>query len=267
VSTPGGIGATGDRYEREASFHDRQLTDRTREGAWRYYDIAADAYEAYRSAVTRDVQPQTRVLEYGCGSGSAAFDLARLGAEVHGIDIAPGPIEAATRRAASEGVADRTSFHVMNAERLEFAPASFDLVCGTSVLHHLDVTTGYRQVARVLAPGGRAVFLEPLGHNPAINLYRRLTPALRTPDEHPLTLADLHEARRWFGRVELRWFTVTGLLAAGLEGTRAYEPVLGALRALDGWMLRRVPLVRRWAWIVVIDATVPVPEGAGDRNS
>ena len=38
------------------------------------------------------------------------------------------------------------------------------------------------------APGGLAVFMEPLGRNPLINRYRRLTLTLRTVDEYPLMM-------------------------------------------------------------------------------
>ena len=71
-------------------------------------------------------------------------------------------------------------FQVMNAEVLEFPDASFDLVFGVAILHHLDLDTACAEFLRVLRPSGTAVFLEPLGHNPFINLVRWATPAART---------------------------------------------------------------------------------------
>src|SRR3546814_4334755 len=58
-------------------------------------------------------------------------------------------------------------------------------------------TTLFR--SRVLRPGGRAVFIEPLGLNPAIELYRRFTPSARTPDEHPLLRRDFRRFDAAFG--------------------------------------------------------------------
>ena len=81
---------------------------------------------------------------------------------------------------------------------------SFDLVCGSGILHHLDLPAAMRELARVLRPSGRAVFMEPLGHNPAINAFRNRTPELRTPDEHPLLGKDLKLCRRYFGSVEVK---------------------------------------------------------------
>jgi len=44
---------------------------------------------------------------------------------------------------------------------------------------------------------GSAIFIDPLGHNPAINMFRRSTPDLRTEDEHPLLLEDFRLAGRY----------------------------------------------------------------------
>jgi hypothetical protein len=52
-----------------------------------------------------------------------------------------------------------------------------------------DLSLACSEIARVLRPGGPAIFVEPLGHNPLINAYRKRTPALRTVDEHPPTKA------------------------------------------------------------------------------
>src|SRR3546814_1101008 len=78
----------------------------------------------------------------------------------------------------------------MNAEAMTFPDDSFDLVFGSGIIHHLDIDRAFGEIARVLRPGGRAVFIEPLGLNPAIELYRRFTPSARTPDEHPLLRRD-----------------------------------------------------------------------------
>jgi SAM-dependent methyltransferase len=72
-------------------------------------------------------------------------------------------------------------FLVMDAESLGFDEGSFDVVVGSGILHHLAL----RQ-SRVLRPDGCAVFVDPLGHNIFIRLYRKLTPSMRTADEHPL---------------------------------------------------------------------------------
>lgn len=192
-----------------------------------------------------------RALEYGCGPGSNAFLLGERGAAVTGIDISDVAIEQARARAEAEGVAARCEFEVMNAEQTSFADHGFDLICGTAILHHLDLEAAYAEIARLLKPDGRAVFVEPLGHNPAINAYRRRTPQLRTEDEHPLMVKDLELAGTWFGRTAISYFNLSTLLAVPFRRTRAFEPALAALQALDR-ALFRLPPARKHAWMVVI---------------
>jgi len=58
-------------------------------------------------------------------------------------------------------------FHLMDANELTFPDASFDLVYGGAILHHLDIDRTMHHVHRVLKPGGAILFTEPLNMNPA----------------------------------------------------------------------------------------------------
>src|SRR3546814_15436315 len=78
------------------------------------------------------------------------------------------------------------TFSVDNAEQTSFPDASFDRIGGSGILHHLDLDSAYAEIARLLKPGGRAVFLEPLGHNPLYHAYRDRPPPMRTENENPL---------------------------------------------------------------------------------
>ena len=99
--------------------------------------------------------------------------------------------------------------------------------------------------------------MEPLAYNPAINLYRRLTPHLRTPDEHPLRLADLELAKTYFGAVEVRYFALTTLAAIPLRGRPGFLPLLFGLERLDRILFRSAHWLRRYAWHVVIVLSRP----------
>lgn len=158
-----------------------------------------------------------------------------------GIDISPVAIENAERHAIEQGVSDRVSFAVMDGESLGFEDRRFDLICGTAILHHLDLTRAYSELSRTLKQGGRAVFLEPMGHNPLIRLYRKRTPEYRTQDEHPLLVSDLRAAREHFGRVRADFFHLLALGAVPLRNTRAFASVQRGLDAVDGFLLERVP--------------------------
>ena len=122
--------------------------------------------------------------------------------------------------------------------------------------------SGFRELARVLRPDGAAIFLEPLGHNPFLNLYRRLTSRLRTEDEHPLRWVDLRRAEAWFGAVELRFFNLTTLFAMPL--LKLSVPGLGsllpALHATDRALFAAAPFLRRYAWNVALVLRSPKSE-------
>src|SRR5207248_6279307 len=143
-----------------------------------------------------DVRGQ-RVLDYGCGHGMAAVVLARRGARVTAFDLSPGYLEEAAARARANGVVVLPV--QADGERLPFADGAFDRVWGNAVLHHLDLRTAAREVFRVLRPGGFAVFCEPWGDNPLLNLARRHLPypgKERTPDERPLCSRDARILRK-----------------------------------------------------------------------
>jgi ubiquinone/menaquinone biosynthesis C-methylase UbiE len=109
-----------------------------------------------------------RVLEVGCGLGTDGAQFARAGAAYTGVDLTEAAVGLARRRFELEGLAGE--FRVADAERLEFADESFDLVYSHGVLHHTpDTRAAVREVHRVLRPGGRAVVM--LYHRDSYN-YR-----------------------------------------------------------------------------------------------
>jgi SAM-dependent methyltransferase len=247
--------AADERYEREQLFHDHTFGEKTRAGVGKYYAATQRALGDYGRAVRR-APAGARILEYGCGPGSLAFELAREGYRVTGIDISPVAIGIATERAAREGVADRASFVVMNAEAMTFDDATFDVVCGSGIIHHLDLDLALPEVARVLRPGGRTVFVEPLAHNPALRLFRAATPAIRTPDEHPLRMDDLDDFARRFDGSSVEFHAMLTLAAMPAHGRRRFPALLRRLEGLDDTVFARVPWLRRWAWMAVLEGRV-----------
>ena len=95
-----------------------------------------------------------RVLDVATGSGNVALPLARLGAQVTGVDIAPNLLEQARARAAAEGLS--VMFEEGDAEQMLYPDASFDLVVtmfGAMFAPRPELVAG--ELARVLKPGGR----------------------------------------------------------------------------------------------------------------
>jgi ubiquinone/menaquinone biosynthesis C-methylase UbiE len=148
-----------ERKRREKDFHDKTFADETRNKALKFYTVVESSWRCYESILQSLCTGKT-VLEYGCGPGSYAFFMAKLRAQVTGIDISVTAIDLANKRAADSG-STGTNFYVMDAERLGFRDSSFDLVCGRAILHHLDVDRSLSEIARVLRENGTAVVVEP----------------------------------------------------------------------------------------------------------
>jgi SAM-dependent methyltransferase len=123
-----------------------------------------------------------RVLEIGCGLGTDGAQFARAGADYTGVDLTEASVELARRRFELFELPGK--FQVADAEALEFADESFDLVYSHGVLHHTpDAARAVREIHRVLRPGGRAVVM--LYHRDSYN-YRVNIRVLRRAGAHLL---------------------------------------------------------------------------------
>ena len=153
-----------------------------------------------------------KILDLGCGAGEASVYFALKGAEVTALDISTGMLEKVKELADLYGVRN-IKLACSCAEEMPFKSESFDIVYGNSVLHHAEIDTVLSEVSRILKPGGKAVFIEPLAHNPIINVYRKMASKHRTPDEKPLKYSDISIFNKYFATVFHKefWFLSLGI--------------------------------------------------------
>ena len=138
-------------------------------------------------------------MDLGCGTGWETIRALKAGAYVIAIDISPKSIEFVKEQAEKHGLPDRLEACVMDAQNLTFPSGEFDIVMGNGILHHLpDLRQTMKEIRRVLTRGGYAVFVEPLGMNPVLNLYRKCTPKMRTRDEQPFRMQEINIVKRFF---------------------------------------------------------------------
>lgn len=252
-----------ERLEREREYHDMAFAEGVRAPTDKYYETIKRTRDRFQELITHKANG-LKVLEYGCGPGSHAYMMAKAGADVTGIDISPVAVDMATEEAQRQGVP--VTFTVMNAEALEFADRSFDRILGSAILHHLDLRRSYSELARTLKDDGEAVFIEPMGHNPIINLYRRLTPKMRTVDEHPMLMRDIQLAREYFGEVDVEYFNLLGIGSVIARGTPLFKPLLSVLDGIDRLLFTLIPPTRRWAWMAVMIFRFPRRDQGSNRE-
>jgi len=130
------------------------------------------------------------VIEIGCGRGENLLRLASKGADVFGNDISENMIERCRCLIEQSGFKERINVSIMDAENMSYPDEFADVIFGNGILHHLLLNKAADEIWRCLKKDGVAVFCEALGHNPVINLFRKLTPHRRTISERPLRWDD-----------------------------------------------------------------------------
>jgi len=253
------LGSLDERKRKELEFHDRfrdkdaaaalpQDTFEKVYGNAKYYRKAKRVMRYSEAWLERHV-PGKVFLDLACGNGLFAFKAARAGARyVIGLDISRVSVEIARQEALAAGLADRTFFLQADAERTLLPSSSVDVCVCSGMLHHLDLTYVVPELRRILKPGGRVLAIEALDYNPAIKLYRKLTPGMRTEWErsHILGLGDLKFMGRFLDVGEVRYFFILSILSPHL-------PLIApALDAVDR-VIERVPLLRLLAWMFTFE--------------
>ncbi len=141
------------------------------------FDSIAPAYDFMNRAMTMGIDRLWRhkavrllrdcqhddILDIATGTGDLAIKLAREldPIAVTGVDLSEGMIEIGRAKVAKEGLQEVVTLGIGDCLLLPFTDASFDVVtCAYGVRNFADLLAGYREMHRVLRPGGRAVILE-----------------------------------------------------------------------------------------------------------
>jgi ubiquinone/menaquinone biosynthesis C-methylase UbiE len=199
------------------------------------------------------------VLELGCGAGDLSLALLERGAHLTALDLSPGMVNLARKRAALYRPGAHAEFIVAPVEHTNLPGRSFDLVVGKWILHHLDVEKAGLELRRLLRDDGRGIFAETSALNPLLLWARRRLVGRRkvarygTDDEHPLGQAEFQLLRRHFSVVEVDApvFWLVQMVDRHLL-QRRFQWVSRFCRRIDNGLVRVLPWLRRYSyWIVV----------------
>jgi ubiquinone/menaquinone biosynthesis C-methylase UbiE len=258
---------------KEQQFHDRWAALIDVDGIQ-----VADYFEACTAPENRfilqrlgDVQGKS-LLDLGCGAGENSVYFALKGAHCLAADYSPGMVDVALKLAESNQV--EITGKVINAMAIDLPDNTFDIVYASNLLHHIpDPIVAIKEMRRVLKPGGKACFWDPLRHNPVINVYRRIATKVRTEDEMPLDIGIVDAVRSQFTHTEFDTFWIATLwiflrfyLVERVDPNqdrywkkiiREHERLAVTYQRLErvDRGLKRVPLLKRFAWNLAVVAT------------
>ena len=211
------------------------------------------------------------ILDLGCGAGENSVYFALKGAKCIATDYSSLMVKTALQLAKKCGVT--IEGRVMNAMKIEYPDDSFDFVYASNLLHHLNPQKTLQEMHRVLKPGGKACFWDPLKHNPVINIYRLIAKDVRTKDEKPLNINILKFVRTLFSSVEYDTFWIVSLLIfiqfffiervdpnkerywkKIIFEEERLKPIYNRLEKIDR-IVKKLPFMRRFAWNIAVVAT------------
>lgn len=196
-------------------------------------------YDNKAELLVRMCKPEkdTKILEVGCGDGEFTRRLLLTRAKIIATDVTPEVVRKGRRAPHSKNI----KFYVENAEKLSFKDKTFDIVCGVSLLHHVDTETALREAYRVLKAGGQLFFTEPNLLNPHI-LLGLYGPSLRkrmefSPDETALV--------RWKLEKMLKRIGFRNSLVRNYDFLHPKTPAI-AINFMEGVssVLEKIPLVK-----------------------
>jgi 2-polyprenyl-3-methyl-5-hydroxy-6-metoxy-1,4-benzoquinol methylase len=237
------------RAKHEVS-HGRWLAEQDTERVWGW-NTPAGRFRAQRRAQKiidgARVQRTDRVLEIGCGTGLFTEMFAATGARIVAVDISP---ELLAKARLKNLPVEQVTFLEKRFEDCE-VEGPFDVIIGSSILHHLDIDQSIEQIKALLKPGGRISFAEPNMLNPQVYLERRFQYlpifSYTSPDETAF----------------VRWKLAAKLRAAGFHDI-SIEPfdwlhpgtpksLIGTVRSI-GKLLETIPGAREFSGSLTISA-------------
>lgn len=224
--------------------------------------VAMDAMEPLEDAL---------VLDVGGGLALAAALFARRGARVVICDLSIERLRAARPLVAEAGLADRVFLVAGRAEAQPFADASFDGVFAKSVLIHTRIEDAAAECGRLLKPGGRAAFVEPMQRNPFVNAYRALcAPKIWKDITTYFGPGEIAAVKRGLARganiADMRTKPVflfaffASVFSFVMPVPALYRIAELALMAIDGVVFTVLPATRKYAWFIAMKASRPHAE-------
>jgi ubiquinone/menaquinone biosynthesis C-methylase UbiE len=197
-----------------------------------------------------------RVLDLACGVGYSTQELAGRGAWVFPLDLSAQGLRKTLQRLGRANLSGKVAAVRSSVEQLPFATESIEAVFAQNFLMHVNPELVGREVWRVLKPGGRAVFVEPLSHHPLVKLYRALFSSYKGIKPKWSSRQDLKLLGQPFSYTKTSGFYFLSALASvGFIQKRNWllKPTFAVLHSLDRLLLKVIPGLEKYTWVSVTE--------------
>ncbi|MDB4668546.1 class I SAM-dependent methyltransferase [bacterium] len=248
-----------DRKKKELEFHDRDrdtnIINETKAsdtyekfyGNKKYYTATKRSVDYVQKWISKEAKNKI-FLDYACGNGSNAISAAKAGALLSlGFDISSVSVNNAKNIATDKKIANIRFFQA-DAENTKLPNNSIDTIICSGMLHHLDLSYALPELRRILKPGGKLLAVEALDYNPAIKIYRKFTPSMRTDWEkaHILSLKDLKFSKRFFDIGNVKYWHVCGYIGG------KFPFLLQPLDLIDRF-IEKIPFIQYMSWMFTFE--------------
>lgn len=191
------------------------------------------------------------ILLYGCGVAHESRYIACKGALILGFDIAFNSLLVTKNSANQLGFGEKINLQLMSGYSLGYKENSVEAIYGHAILHHLNWQKAAPEIARVLKPGGVAVFTEPLDENPILKFIREYIwyPSKhRVPGEKAIKYRDLENYGQFFDQIkcyEMELLSMVGRIVGN-------NKIVDLIYEFDKLLLKYLPFLRRFARCVAV---------------
>jgi SAM-dependent methyltransferase len=236
---------------REKEFHNKLQSKKKGRFENIFYKAIYNLKEDFLKYLEKNSE-NSEILDYGCGIGSSIEKVVKFNPKkITGIDISEVSIQKAISKAKNQGL--NVEYKVDNCEKTNFKDNEFDIVYGTGILHHLQIEKCLDEIFRLLKPKGSLVFIEPLGTNPFINIYRKFTPNSRSKDERPLVDKDFDYINNKFSETNIKYYGFLTLIFFPFYKSPNHSKIFKLFTELDQYLFK-LKFFRLFAWSVLITA-------------
>jgi len=242
-----------------AEHYDKVWTEEEGE-AWESWPFFRQNPSALAFALARlgDGAPLTGklVLDLACGVGYSTQELASRGARVIPLDLSGTGLRKTLQRLEKAGLGGKAEAVRSSVEQIPLATGSIEAVFAQNFLMHVNPEKVGQEVWRVLKPGGRAIFVEPLAHHPLVKLYRVLFSSYKGIKPKWTSRGDLALLAQPFSYKKTSGFyLLTALASVGFIQKRAWllKPIFGGLHAIDRLLLKIFPGLEKYTWVSVTE--------------